>query len=77
MFKNLFSSSKSDKQFLDGTIKSFLKSKDKSSFTGKEKILFYKELVYMMKGGVSLMEAMEIILTTSENYAIKKVAQEI
>ncbi|MDR0650765.1 MAG: hypothetical protein LBG59_05185 [Candidatus Peribacteria bacterium] len=77
MFKKLFSSFKSNKQFLDNTIKSFLKSKDKSSFTGKEKILFYKELVYMMKGGVSLMEAMEIILTTSENYAIKKVAQEI
>jgi type II secretory pathway component PulF len=77
MFKKLFSSSKSNKQFLDGTIKSFLKSKDTSSFTGKEKILFYKELVYMMKGGVSLMEAMEIILTTSENYAIKTVAQKI
>ncbi|MDR2415423.1 MAG: hypothetical protein LBD75_02165 [Candidatus Peribacteria bacterium] len=77
MLKKLFSSSKSNTQFLDGAIKSFLKRKDKSSFTGKEKILFYKELVYMMKGGVSLMEAMEIILTTSENYAIKKVAQEI
>ncbi|MDR2190303.1 MAG: hypothetical protein LBP53_03820 [Candidatus Peribacteria bacterium] len=77
MFKKLFSSSSTTPQFLDTYITSFLKSKDKASFTGKEKILFYKELVYMMKGGVSLMEATEIILTTSENYAIKKVAQEI
>lgn len=63
--------------FMDGTIKSFLKSQDKANFSGKEKIFFYKELVYMMKGWVSLMEATEIIFDTSENYAIKTVAKKI
>jgi type II secretory pathway component PulF len=70
-------SSDTKKQFLDDTIKSVLKSQDKSNFSGKEKIFFYKELVYMMRGGVSLMEATEIIFDTSENYAIKTVAKKI
>ncbi|MDR2541136.1 MAG: type II secretion system F family protein [Candidatus Peribacteria bacterium] len=63
--------------FIDNSIKNVLKSQDKANFSGKEKILFYKELVYMMKGGVSLMGAMDIILHSSENYAIKSVAAEI
>jgi type II secretory pathway component PulF len=65
------------KQFLDESIESFLQSHDKSNFSGKEKILFYKELVYMMKGGVSLIEAMQIIFSSSANFAIKTVAKEI
>jgi type II secretory pathway component PulF len=77
MFKNIFKTNQHKKHFLDESIKSFLQSNDKSNFSGKEKILFYKELVYMMKGGVSLMEAMQIILTSSENFAIKTVAKEI
>ncbi|MDR0860323.1 MAG: type II secretion system F family protein [Candidatus Peribacteria bacterium] len=63
--------------FIDNSIKSVLKSQDKANFSGKEKILFYKELVYMMKGGVSLMGAMDIILHSAENFAIKTVATEI
>jgi hypothetical protein len=35
--------------FIDGLIRDLLASADKSSFNGKEKILFYKELVYMLK----------------------------
>ncbi|MDR3169544.1 MAG: type II secretion system F family protein [Candidatus Peribacteria bacterium] len=66
-----------DSSFIDNMLKSALKSSDKASFSGKEKILFYKELVYMMKGGVPLMGAMDIILQSSENFAIKSVAQEI
>ena len=66
-----------EKQFLDDLIKSTLQSQDKSNFTGKEKIFFYKELVYMMKGGVSLMQSMDIILQHSDNFAIKTVAREI
>ena len=79
MFKKLKAVLKrdKDKQFLDDSIKSVLQSQDKANFSGKEKILFYKELVYMMKGGVSLMQATEIILNSTENFAIKNVAKEI
>lgn len=62
---------------IDSFIEKVLESSDKSWFTGKEKILFYKELVYMMKGGVSLIAAMDIIISSSDNYAIKNVAQKI
>ncbi|MDR0282780.1 MAG: type II secretion system F family protein [Candidatus Peribacteria bacterium] len=73
----LIEKSKSTNHFVDKYIKATLKSMDKSNFSGKEKILFYKELVYMMKGGVSLMEAMNIILTSSDHFAMKTVAKEI
>ena len=62
---------------VDKIIESFLNSSDKTSFTGKDKILFYKELVYMMKWWVSLMETMQTIQKTSDNAAIKRVAKEI
>jgi type II secretory pathway component PulF len=55
------------RSFFDNIIEYFLKASDKSTFSGKDKILFYKELVYMMKGGVSLMEAMKTIQRTSDN----------
>ena len=65
------------RSFFDDIIEYFLKASDKSTFSGKDKILFYKELVYMMKGGVSLMEAMKTIQRTSDNWAVKMVANEI
>jgi hypothetical protein len=40
----------SKKSFMDKIIESVINSSDKTSFSGKDKILFYKELVYMMKG---------------------------
>ena len=63
--------------FVDKIIESFLSSTDKTKFSGKDKILFYKELVYMMRWWVSLMETMRTIQKTSENAAIKRVAKEI
>lgn len=63
--------------FVDKIIEHFLDSWDKATFSWKDKILFYKELVYMMKGWVSLMETMNTIQKTSENAAVKKVAKEI
>ncbi len=62
---------------IDNMIERILESNDKTGFSSKEKILFYKELVYMMRGGVPLMAAMDIILSSSDNYAIKNVAQRI
>ena len=65
------------KSFIDKIVESFLVATDKSSFSSKDKILFYKELVYMMRGWVSLMETMQTIMKTSDNWAIKSVAKEI
>ncbi len=65
------------RSFLDKIIEYFLNLSDKSTFSWKDKILFYKELVYMMRGWVSLMEAMKTIRKTSDNWAIKRVAKEI
>ena len=65
------------KSFIYKIVESFLVATDKSSFSSKDKILFYKELVYMMRGWVSLMETMQTIMKTSDNWAIKSVAKEI
>ena len=62
---------------VDRIVEYFLDSTDKSTFSWKDKILFYKELVYMMKGWVPLLETMRTIQTTSENAAVKRVAKEI
>lgn len=65
------------KTFVDKIIERFLDSSDKTTFSGKDKIIFYKELVYMMKWWVSLMDTMKTLQKTSENSAIKRVAKEI
>ena len=65
------------RSFVDKIIEYFLDSSDRSRFWWKDKILFYKELVYMMKGWVSLMETMKTIQRTSDNAAVKRVAKDI
>ena len=67
----------SKKSFMDEIVEYFLNSSDKTSFSWKDKILFYKELVYMMKGWVSLLETMKTIQKTSDNAAVKRVAKDI
>lgn len=63
--------------FMNNLIAKFMDSFDKSNFSGKDKILFYKELVYMIKWWVPLMEAMNTIHKTTDNWAIRKVSEEI
>ena len=65
------------RSFVDKIIEDLLDSSDKTKFWWKDKILFYKELVYMMKWGVSLMETMKTIQKTSDNAAVKRVAKQI
>ena len=74
---NLDNNTTSRGWFVDRIVEYFLDSSDKSTFSWKDKILFYKELVYMMKGGVPLLETMKTIQTTSENAAVKSVAKVI
>ncbi len=81
--KNIQTSEDSTNEFgsnlgpIDKIVAYFLNSSDKSTFTWKDKILFYKELVYMTKGWVSLMDTMKTIQKTSDNWAIRRVAREI
>ena len=63
--------------FIDRIVEYFLDNQDKTKFSGKDKILFYKELVYMMRGWVSLMDAMSTIQNTSDNFSMRRVAKEI
>ena len=67
----------SKRSFIDKIVEYFLDSADKTTFSGKDKILFYKELVYMMKWWVSLMETMKTIYETSDNAAVRRVAKDI
>ena len=67
----------SKRSLMDKIIEYFLSSSDKSTFSWKDKILFYKELVYMMKWWVPLLETMKTIQRTSDNAAVKSVAKEV
>ncbi|MEI8090971.1 MAG: hypothetical protein WCG98_01660 [bacterium] len=39
--------------------------------------MFFKELAYLLGGGVSFTDAMELISSTSTNYAIKEIAKTV
>lgn len=62
---------------IDGMIVSTLQSMDRGSFWTKDKILFFKEVAYLLSGGVSLVEAMNIIGDSSDNYALKEISRSI
>lgn len=62
---------------VDKIVEYFLNSSDETSFSWKDKILFYKELVYMMRGWVPLLETMKTIQVTSDNAAVKRVAKSV
>ena len=68
---------KSEWGFLEKIIVSMMNSADKSSFSAKDKILFYKELVYMLHGGVSIMQAVDTIKISTTNYALKTITTSI
>lgn len=50
---------------------------DLQSFSAKDKILFYKQLVYMLKGGVSILQAVDTLKKSTTNYALKKMTTSI
>lgn len=62
---------------IDSVIVSALQSMDRGSFWTKDKILFFKEVSYLLNGGVSLVDAMKIIGESSDNYALKEIARNI
>lgn len=62
---------------IDGMIVSALQSMDRGSFWTKDKILFFKELAYLLKWGISLFAAIKIIGESSENYALQEISRNI
>jgi type II secretory pathway component PulF len=62
---------------IDGMIVSTLQSMDRGSFWTKDKILFFKEVSYLLTGGVSIVDAMHIIGQSSDNYALKEISRSI
>ncbi len=68
---------KSEWGLIEKLVISTMHSLDKSSFSAKDKILFYKELVYMLRGGVSIFQAVDTIKKSTTNYAMKTIAASI
>lgn len=62
---------------IDSIIVSTLQSMDKGSFWTKDKILFFKELAYLLKWGISLFAAIKLIWESSENYALQEISRNI
>lgn len=62
---------------IDSMIVSTLQSMDRGSFWTKDKILFFKEVSYLLNWGVSLVDAMNIIGDSSDNYALKEISRNI
>ncbi len=62
---------------IDDIIVSTLQSIDRWSFWTKNKILFFKELAYLLKWWISLFAAIQLIWNTSDNFAIKEIARTI
>ncbi len=63
------------KHGIDDTIVRFLQSRDKWNFGSKDKIFFFKELSYMLKWWVWVVEAVETIRHSTDNYAVKEITR--
>lgn len=60
-------------KIVDNLIKQIIISSDKGSFGVKDKILLFKELGNLLKGGIGISEGLLIIGDNSDNYAIKHI----
>lgn len=62
---------------LESLILRFLNSRDTSNFSVKDKIFLFKELAYLLDGGVSIILAIQTIGDTSPNFAVKQVSKKL
>lgn len=62
---------------LESLILKFLNSRDVSNFSVKDKIFLFKELAYLLDGGVSVVLAIQTIGNTSPNFAVKQVSSKL
>lgn len=68
---------KYERHSIDTAIVNFLRSRDKWSFDNQDKIFFFKELAHLLNGWVSILESVEIIKDSSDNFAVKDITKEI
>ena len=68
---------KEENSALDSVFYRYINSVDRWKFGLKEKILLFKELSYLLKWWVSLVECMNIIRTWTNNTALKNVAKRV
>lgn len=68
---------KEERSALDSVFYKYINSVDRGKFGLKEKILLFKELSYLLKWWVSLVECMNIIRTWTNNTALKNVSKRI
>lgn len=64
-------------RLIDTIVAAFLRVIDRDSFSGKQKILFFRELSYLLKGWVSVMESVQLIIQSSDNSAVRTLAASI
>ena len=50
--------------FIERMLMGIMQAVDTQTFSEKDKILFYKQLVYMLKGGVSILQAVDTLKRT-------------
>ncbi len=62
---------------IDDSIVNFLQSRDKWNFGNQDKVFFFKEMSYMLKWWVGIMEAVETIRHSTDNYAVKEITRGI
>lgn len=62
---------------IEALITKFLNSRDTSNFSVKDKIFLFKELAYLLDGGVSIIQAIQTIGETSPNFAVKQVSAKL
>lgn len=62
---------------LDELISKYLNDRDISNFSVKDKIFLFKELAYLLDGGVSVIQAIQTIGDTSPNFAVKQVSSKL
>lgn len=64
-------------QMMDQIVEAYLKNKDQWSFGTKDKIFFYREMAYLIEWWVSILDSVNTIASTTDNYAIKQICQVI
>ncbi len=60
---------------IDQSIVKFLQSRDRWNFGSNDKIFFFKELSYMLKWWVWVVEAVDTIRHSTDNYAVKEITR--
>lgn len=62
---------------VESIVKQILRITDVSRFGTKDKIFLFKELSYLLEGGVSLFQAVQVIGDSTDNFALKEMMRSI